>query len=419
MIQHLDPTHPSLMADLLSSHTSMTVAQASDGMSPRPDHVYLIPPGTSLALSEGLLRISKPKEPHGARLPFDFFLNSLAEACGRRAVCVVLSGTGADGARGLLAIKQMGGLVIAQDPQEADFDGMPRNAIATGAVDLIAPVADIPDAVLRHFHPAHPEPAPTAKAVDEPASDAFSKIIELLRERTSHDFSVYKRGTLERRLAHRMGAAHIEDRPSYLKLLRADPGEAELLRQDLLIGVTQFFRDRTAFDFLSEDIIPELVKQHSDARPIRVWCPGCSTGEEPYSIAMLFLEAFAAANCPEALQVFASDTNADAVAFARDGLYPDAIEADVEPGRLARYFTKDDGHYRVVRELRDTVVFTIHDILTDAPFSCMDLVCCRNLLIYLQPEAQHKVLSFFHFALRDGGVLLLGESEAVGSAGRF
>ena len=295
MIQHLDPTHPSLMADLLSSHTSMTVAQASDGMPPRPDHVYLIPPGTSLALSEGLLRISKPKEPHGARLPFDFFLDSLAEACGRRAVCVVLSGTGADGARGLLAIKQMGGLVIAQDPQEADFDGMPRNAIATGAVDLMRRVADIPDAVLRHFHPAHPEPAPTAKAVDEPASDAFSKIIELLRERTSHDFSVYKRGTLERRLAHRMGAAHIEDRPSYLKLLRADPGEAELLRQDLLIGVTQFFRDRTAFDFLSEDIIPDLVKQHSDARPIRVWCPGCSTGEEPYSIAMLFLEAFAAA----------------------------------------------------------------------------------------------------------------------------
>ncbi|WP_255609253.1 CheR family methyltransferase [Methylosinus sp. Sm6] len=420
MIQHLDPTHPSLMADLLSNHTSMTVAQASDGMPPRPDHVYLIPPGTSLAISEGLLRISKPREPHGARLPFDFFLDSLAEACGRRAACVVLSGTGADGARGLLAIKRMGGLVIAQDPQEADFDGMPRSAIATGAVDLIAPVADIPDAVFRHFHPAHPEAAPPAKAVDEPAaSDAFSEIIELLRERTSHDFSVYKRGTLERRLAHRMGAAHVEGQSSYLKLLRADPGEAELLRQDLLIGVTQFFRDKTTFDFLAEDIIPDLVKQHSHTRPIRVWCPGCSTGEEPYSIAMLFLEAFAAANRPEALQVFASDTNADAVAFARDGLYPDTIEADVEPGRLAHFFTKEDGHYRVVRELRDTVVFTIHDILTDAPFSCMDLVCCRNLLIYLQPAAQHKVLSFFHFALRAGGVLILGESETVGSAGRF
>jgi len=419
MIQHLDPTHPSLMAELLSSHTSMTVAQASDGIPPRPDHVYLIPPGTSLAIDEGLLRISIPKERHGARLPFDLFLTSLAEACGPRAVCVVLSGTGADGARGLLAIKQMGGLVIAQDPQEADFDGMPRSAIATGAVDLIAPVADIPNAVFRHFHAAHLESVPPAKPLAELASDAFSKIIELLRERTSHDFSVYKRGTLERRLAHRMSAAHVEDQSSYLNLLRVDPGEAELLRQDLLIGVTQFFRDRTAFDFLSEDIIPDLVKQHSDARPIRVWCPGCSTGEEPYSIAMLFLEAFAAAKRPGALQVFASDTNADAVAHARDGLYPDTIEADVEPGRLARFFTKEDGHYRVVRELRDTVVFTIHDILTNAPFSCMDFVCCRNLLIYLQPGAQHKVLSLFHFALRDGGVLLLGESEAVGSAGRF
>jgi two-component system CheB/CheR fusion protein len=418
MIQHLDPTHPSLMAELLSNHTSMTVAQASDGAPPRPDHVYLIPPGTSLSISEGLLRISKPKEPHGARLPFDFFLGSLAEACGRRAVAVVLSGTGADGAKGLLAIKRMGGLVIAQDPQEADFDGMPRSAIATGAVDLIAPVTEIPDAVFRHFHPENFE-SPPAQPVNEPASDAFSEIIDLLREKTSHDFSVYKRGTLERRLAHRMGAAHVEDRTSYLELLRVDSGEAELLRQDLLIGVTQFFRDRTTFDFLAEDIIPDLVKQHSDTRPIRVWCPGCSTGEEPYSIAMLFLEAFAAAKRPEALQVFASDTNADAVAFARDGLYPDRIEADVGPARLARFFTKEDGHYRVVRELRDTVVFTIHDILTDAPFSCMDLVCCRNLLIYLQPEAQHKVLSFFHFALRDGGVLLLGESEAVGAAGRF
>lgn len=419
MIQHLDPTHPSLMAALLSNHTSMTVAQVLDGMPLRPDHVYLIPPGTSLAIREGLLRLSKPKERHGARLPFDVFLSSLAEACGRRAVGVVLSGTGADGSRGLLAIKQKGGLVIVQDPLEADFDGMPRSAIATGAVDLIAPVADIPDAVFRHFHPAHPESVAPAKPADGPTSDAFSKIIELLRDRTSHDFSVYKRGTLERRLAHRMSAAHVEDQPSYLKLLRVDYDEAELLRKDLLIGVTQFFRDRTTFDFLAEKIIPDLVKQHPDARPVRVWCPGCSTGEEPYSIAMLFLEAFAASNRLGKLQIFASDTNVDAVPLARDGLYPDTIEADVAPGRLARFFTKEDGHYRVIRELRDAVVFTIHDILTDAPFSCMDLVCCRNLLIYLQPEAQRKVLSFFHFALRDGGVLLLGESESVGSGGCF
>ncbi len=419
MIQHLDPTHPSLMANLLASHTSMTVAQAADGMRPQPDHLYLIPPGVSLAIRDGLLRLSKPKERHGARLPFDFFLSSLAEACGRRAVCVVLSGTGADGSRGLLAIKQKGGLVIVQDPREADFDGMPRSAVATGGADLVAPVGEIPDAIFRHFHPTHPESVATAKPLAEPTSDPFSKIIELVRDKTSHDFSVYKKGTLERRLAHRMSAAHIEDQASYLALLRADRDEAELLRQDLLIGVTQFFRDRAAFDFLSKEVIPDLVEHHPEARPMRVWCPGCSTGEEPYSIAMLFLEAFAASKRPEKLQVFASDTNSDAVAFARDGLYPDTIEADVAPVRLARFFSKEDGHYRVVRELRDTVVFTIHDVLTDAPFSGMDLVCCRNLLIYLQPEAQHEILSFFHFALREGGILVLGESEAVGSGGRF
>ena len=216
-----------------------------------------------------------------------------------------------------------------------------------------------------------------------------------------------------------MNAVRIEDRPLYLKLLREKPGEAELLRKDLLIGVTQFFRGKAAFDFLSKEIVPDLVNQQKDERPIRVWCPGCSTGEEPYSIAMLFLEAFEELKRPARLQIFASDINGDAVAFARDGLYPNTIEADVAPDRLARFFTREDHHYRVANELRDCVVFTVHDILADAPFSNIDLVSCRNLLIYLQPEAQHKILSFFHFALRDGGVLFLGASEAVGSGERF
>jgi len=419
MIQHLDPTHPSLMVELLSSHTSMAVVQATDGAPLEPDHVYLIPPGVSLAIRDGLLRLSKPVERHGARLPFDFFLGSLAEARGERAICVVLSGSGGDGSVGLRAIKEKGGLVIVQDPEEAEFDGMPRSAIATGAVDFVASVADIPDLIFRQLHPAASGVVDATKSLKDPTSDEFSQIIALVRHKTSHDFSVYKKGTLERRLEHRMNAVRIEDRPLYLKLLREKPGEAELLRKDLLIGVTQFFRGEAAFDFLSKEIVPDLVNQQKDGRPIRVWCPGCSTGEEPYSIAMLFLEAFEELKRPARLQIFASDINGDAVAFARDGLYPNTIEADVAPDRLARFFTREDHHYRVANELRDCVVFTVHDILADAPFSNIDLVSCRNLLIYLQPEAQHKILSFFHFALRDGGVLFLGASEAVGSGERF
>jgi two-component system CheB/CheR fusion protein len=407
------------MVELLSSHTSMAVVQATDRARLDPDRVHLIPPGVSLAIRDGLLRLSKPVERHGARLPFDFFLGSLAEARGERAICVVLSGSGGDGSVGLRAIKEKGGLVIVQDPEEAEFDGMPRSAIATGAVDFVASVADIPDLIFRQLHPAASGVVDATKSLKDPTSDEFSQIIALVRHKTSHDFSVYKKGTLERRLEHRMNAVRIEDRPLYLKLLREKPGEAELLRKDLLIGVTQFFRGEAAFDFLSKEIVPDLVNQQKDGRPIRVWCPGCSTGEEPYSIAMLFLEAFEELKRPARLQIFASDINGDAVAFARDGLYPNTIEADVAPDRLARFFTREDHHYRVANELRDCVVFTVHDILADAPFSNIDLVSCRNLLIYLQPEAQHKILSFFHFALRDGGVLFLGASEAVGSGERF
>ena len=347
MIQHLDPTHPSLMVELLSSHTSMTVVQATDGARLEPDHVYLIPPGVSLAIRDGLLRLSKPMERHGARLPFDFFLGSLAEARGERAICVVLSGSGGDGSVGLRAIKEKGGLVIVQDPEEAEFDGMPRSAIATGAVDFVASVADIPDLIFRELHPAASGVVDATKSLKDPTSDEFAQIIALVRDKTSHDFSVYKKATLERRLEHRMNAVRIEDRLLYLKLLREKPGEAELLRKDLLIGVTQFFRGKAAFEFLSKEIIPDLVNHQKDERPIRVWCPGCSTGEEPYSIAMLFLEAFEELKRPARLQIFASDINGDAVAFARDGLYPNTIEADVSPDRLARFFTRDEHRYQV------------------------------------------------------------------------
>jgi len=419
MIQHLDPTHPSLMQELLSAHTSMSLTQAVNGAPLERNHVYLIPPGAYLGVQDGVLRLSKPTEQRGARLPFDFFLTSLAAACGEQAVCVVLSGSGSDGSVGLRSIKERGGLVIAQDPEEAEFDGMPRSAIATGGVDVVASVADIPEIILAKLSGTKSGAEDATKSLAAPASDAFARIIELLRAKTGLDFSAYKPGTLQRRLEHRMTAVRAETEASYLEFLSSRPSEAESLRKDLLIGVTQFFRGRSAFEFLSNEIIPNLVNRQKDERGIRIWCPGCSTGEEPYSLAMLFLEAVEELKRPFRLQIFASDINADAVAVARDGLYPKTIETDVAPDRLARFFTKEDLHYRVARELRDCVVFTVHDILADAPFSNIDLVCCRNLLIYLQPEAQHKILSFFHYALRDGGVLFLGGSEAVGSGERF
>jgi len=412
LIQHLDPDHPSLMAELLSSHTSMPIAQASDGMSLQPDHVYLIPPGVSLTLKTGCLRLSKPAQRHGARLPFDFFLGSLARECGAGAVCVVLSGSGSDGAVGVRAIRDHGGLVVAQDPEEAEFDGMPRSAIASGVVDLICSIPDIPHAIFQRFHLNLPAPNPAG-------TGELQKIVALLKNKVGTDFSAYKLGTLQRRLEHRMAAARVTDHNAYRELVREKPGEAELLRKDLLIGVTQFFRGKPAFDCLSREILPDLVKHRRDGRPIRVWCPGCSTGEEPYSIAMLLLETLAASTQAVKFQIFATDVNADSVAFARDGLYPEAIEADVPPDRLAKFFSRQDHHYSIASELRDAVVFTVHDLLADPPFSNIDLVCCRNLLIYLQPEAQQKILSFFHFALRDGGVLFLGSSETIGSGSRY
>jgi two-component system, chemotaxis family, CheB/CheR fusion protein len=415
LIQHLDPNHQSMMVDLLTSHTSMTVLQATDGMQPERDHVYLIPPGASLAISDGLLRVSKPLERHGTRMPFDFFLRSLAEECGERAICAILSGTGTDGSLGLKAVKERGGLVIVQDPEETAFDGMPRSAIMSGGVDLVLPMAKMPQALVRYGRQTYVKSGPAAVPAAGSVEEAFADIIALLAAKTSHDFSLYKPGTLQRRIERRMAMAGIESSSRYLLILRKDPDEREQLAKDLLINVTHFFRDPATFDLLADTVIPELVRQHTMDRPLRVWVPACSTGEDAYSIAMLFLEQIATTKRNIKLQVFASDIDTDCVAFARNGIYPESIEADVTPARLARFFTKEDHTYQVTRELRETVVFTGQSLLADAPFSRLDLVSCRNLLIYLNPEAQRKVLSLFHFSLRAGGVLLLGSSETIGS----
>jgi two-component system CheB/CheR fusion protein len=420
LIQHLDPTHESMMVDLLAGHTSMTVLQASEGMPLEPDHLYVIPPGTYLSIRAGALHLSQPQARHGARLPFDYLLHSLAEECGERAICVILSGTGADGSLGLKAIKENGGFVIAQDPGDCAYDGMPRSAIEAGAVDRVLPVAKIADALVEHG--ARIALGRASGDSGPQAHDWLPEIIELLRTRAAHDFTLYKPGTLRRRIVRRMAMAAIEadDMDRYFAMLRDDAGELDLLAKDLLINVTSFFRDPKVFDLLSEKIFPDLVRKHPADQPLRIWVAGCSTGEETYSLAMLFREQIEAANRNIKFQVFASDVDPDAVAKAREGLYPETIETDVSAERLSRFFSKEEHCYRVLPELRAAVIFTVQDVLADPPFSRLDLVSCRNLLIYLRPEAQAKVLSLFHFALREGGVLLLGSSETVGNAeGRF
>jgi two-component system CheB/CheR fusion protein len=421
LVQHLDPTHESMMVELLSAHTSMTVVQATDGMPIEPDYFYVIPPGTYLSVDDGALRLSQPLARHGARLPFDFLLHTLAANFGPRAVCVILSGTGTDGSLGLKTIKEKRGLVIVQDPDEAAFDGMPRSAIMTGAVDSVLPVARIGEALVTYDkqmagsdkHSRHPGAGP---------EDCLPKIVELLRTKTAHDFTLYKPGTLKRRIERRMGMVGdgAPDMSHYLGLLRSDARELDLLAKDLLIHVTSFFRDPRTFALLAEKIVPDIVRNHAPDRNIRIWVAGCSTGEETYSLAMLFLEQIALENRSLKLQIFASDIDPDAVASARGGLYQETIEKDVSAARLARFFTKEDHCYRVTPELRSTVVFTVQDLLADPPFSRLDLVSCRNLLIYLRPEAQEKVVALLHFALREGGVVLLGGAETVGNVdGRF
>jgi two-component system CheB/CheR fusion protein len=416
LIQHLDPTHESMMVALLGNHTSMKVLQATEGMKIERDHVYVIPPRVYLSIQNGLLHLSVPRERHGARMPLDFFLSSLAEQYGERAVCAILSGTGADGSLGLKAVKEKGGLVIVQDPEGAAYDGMPRNAIRTGVVDLILPVEKIPGALKKYAkgtafkgRRGGAEPSPSAQA-------NLTEIIDLLRARTAHNFGLYKPGTLLRRMERRMAIAGISDSDRYMAVLRQDSSELERLAKDLLIHVTSFFRDANAFETLAKTVIPELVRDGTPGQALRIWIPACSTGEETYSLVMLVLEEIAAAKRNIKLQVFASDVEEESVRFARNGWYPASIEADVSPVRLARFFDKDDNGYRVKPQLREAVIFTVQDILADAPFSRIDLVSCRNLLIYLRPEVQEKVLSLFHFALRPGGILFLGASERVGNS---
>lgn len=413
LIQHLDPKHASFMADLLTSRTRMPVSQAVDGVVIEANHVYLIPPAVFLAVSGGTLYLVEPAERHGARMPFDFFLHSLAEDSGEQAICVVLSGTGTDGSEGVKSIKDNGGFVIVQDPGDAQFDGMPKSAINTGAADLVAAITDIPKALIKHIGRLYTSPA-KSDATGR-AANRFADILDLVKRKTAHDFSLYKTGTLTRRIERRMAASGVADLGRYADKLRRDETELDRLAEDLLIHVTQFFRDPDAFDTLAESVIQQLVAVHPADRPLRIWVPGCSTGEEAYSLAILFLEAIEVAKRPLKLQVFGSDIDASSIEAARTGVYGRATEALLSASRLSRFFCKEGDFYRVSRELRETMVFTVQDLLSDPPFSRLDLISCRNVLIYLQPDAQERVLSLFHFALRSGGILFIGPSETIGS----
>lgn len=415
IVQHLDPTHPSLMVDLLVPHTGMSVEAARDGAQLKAGHVHVLPPGTYLTLRGDRIQLSPPDNRHGARLPFDALLHSLANAFGPRAQAIILSGTGADGTLGLVSIKKQGGYVMAQEPTEAGFAGMPESAIATSLVDRVLPVAALGAAAIAHAEaPQDSEPAPAE------APDSVARIIALLRAETAHDFTLYKGGTLERRIRRRMALAGSPDLAAYLERLKGDADERASLADDILINVTAFFRDPKVFARLEDDIIPEMARAHPAEEPIRLWSAGCSTGEEAYSLAILFLDAMVKSGRSLKLQVFASDADPEAVAFAREGLYPEAALAEIPPERLKRHFLKEPLGYRVVPALRACVVFTVQDVLTDPPFSRLDLVACRNLLIYLGATAQETVIGLLHFALKPGGLLLLGTAEAPGPLqGRF
>jgi len=412
LIQHLDPLHESITAELLTSHTVMKVVQIEDGMEVEANHVYVIPPNKDLSIQNGVLHLVAPVQRHGVRLPIDFFFRSLAEDQQEKALCAILSGTGTDGTLGLKAIKGNGGMVMAQLPETAQFDGMPRSAISTGMVDYIVPVEQMPDTLIKYVQ--HAGELMGAGAAESTALDQLSSILAALRSHVKYDFHNYKKGTLMRRIERRMGLNYLEDLADYARLVQEDEQEAVRLFKDLLISVTSFYREPEAYKLFEREVVQKVVREKADDEPIRVWVPGCATGEEAYSIGMLFLEQLEALrkHCP--LQIFASDIDEQGLAVARTGAYPVNIAADVSAERLRQFFNKRDQTYQVGKQLRDSVVFAAQNLISDPPFSKLDLISCRNLLIYLEPEIQRKIISLFHFVLNDGGFLFLGSSETTG-----
>jgi two-component system CheB/CheR fusion protein len=410
VVVHLDPTHESLMPELLAHTTGLAVEQARDRAPLEVDHVYVIPPNRTLTIDQGLLRVREVADRRSLRGAIDHFFRSLAEAEGHRAVAIVLSGTGTEGTLGARAVKAEGGLVMAQAPDTAAQPGMPTSVIATGLVDAVLAADKMPEALLAYVRSTRAAP----RAADTKPLDGLPAILAALRARTRYDFRGYKKGTLQRRIERRMGLQQIDSVNRYLSFLRSHPAEADQLFKDLLIGVTSFFRDSAAFDELATRVLAAMVRKRDQDSPIRIWVPGCSTGEEAYSIAIVLAEQIAAAQSACRVQIFATDVDDAALEIARTGTYPESIALDVTPQRLQRFFTRDDHRYTVAKNIRESVVFAVQNLTGDPPFSKLDIVSCRNVLIYLEPEMQEQLLSLFHFALNPGGYLLLGNAEGVG-----
>ncbi len=416
LVQHLAPNHKSLLTELIRRCTRMPVFEVEDCMIVQRDCVYIIPPNHDMAFLDGALHLLEPSAPRGQRLPIDFFFRSLAQDQAECAVGVVLSGTGSDGTLGVRAIKGEGGMVIVQMPESSDFDGMPRSVIATGLADYVLPPAEMAVQLIAYATHAFGKLS-RSDSIDTPKTEsALKKIFILLRSHTGHDFSNYKPSTINRRIERRMAVHQITDIGSYVKYLQHTPSEAEALFRDLLIGVTSFFRDPDVFDALETEIIPALFANKPIGATIRVWSAGCSTGEEAYSIAILLHERMEALKQSYVVQIFATDIDSRAIATARAGVYPASIAADVTPERLARFFSAepDSGCFRVHKSIRDMLVFSEQDVIKDPPFSRIDLISCRNLLIYLGMPLQKKLIPLFHYALNPDGILLLGTSEGTG-----
>ena len=418
LVQHLAPDHKSILSDLIRRYTRMQVFEVEDGVKVQANCVYIIPPNRDMAILHGALQLLEPGSPRGQRLPVDFFFRSLAQDQQERAIGIILSGTGSDGTLGVRAIKGEGGLVMAQKPESAEFDGMPLSAIATGLVDFQLTPSEMPTQLLSYARYAFGKLAsPSIEPLLAPSIEsAMKKIFVALRAQTSHDFSNYKSSTITRRIERRMAVHQIDTIENYARYVQHTPAEVEALFRDLLIGVTNFFRDPDAFQVLEEKIIPKIFEHKPAGSAIRVWVTGCSTGEEAYSIAILMQERIEALKQGHTVQVFATDIDSRAIAIARIGLYPVSIAADITPARLLRFFTAESGGnaYRIHKNIRDLLIFSEQDMIKDPPFSKMDLISCRNLMIYLNAELQKRMIPLFHYALNPDGMLFLGTSEGVG-----
>jgi two-component system CheB/CheR fusion protein len=413
VIQHLDPNHSGIMPELLQRITSMKVFQAADHLKVKPNYVYVIPPNKSLAILKGSLHLFDPVESRGLRLPIDIFFRSLADDCLERSIGIILSGMGSDGSLGLHAIKEKNGLVLVQEPSSAKFDSMPRSAIDSVVVDIVAPVNELPGKLIS-FLKLNPGSNKKIKIESKERSN-IDKIIILIRDQTGHDFSMYKKTTLFRRIERRKGVHEIENIANYVRFLQENPNEVEILFKELLIGVTSFFRDTAVWEMLRERVLPGMIKQLPNDYQMRAWVTGCSSGEEAYSLAIVFKEVMEDFGKHKniSLQIFATDIDNDAVEKARKGFFPKNIASDISPERINQFFNPDGEGYRIKTSIREMVVFASQNVVRDPPFTKLDILTCRNMLIYMEPVLQKKLMTLFSYSLNPAGILLIGTSETL------